>query len=72
RWHRSQLESRLKQVAKHPTLPLIIGIDRAACNDRELRDQLEQSEWFEQRGFFFRDYPTVEKTLKCLRNFQFN
>lgn len=69
RWHRSQLASRLEQVAKTPSLPLIIGIDRAACSDPEQRAQLEQSEWFERHGFFFRDYPTVDKTLKCLRRF---
>lgn len=69
RWHQSQLSARLEHLERNPALPLIIGIDRAACRDQELRERLEQSETLDGRSFLFRDYPTVDKTLKCLERF---
>ncbi|MDD4099250.1 MAG: hypothetical protein PHC30_10810, partial [Lentisphaeria bacterium] len=68
-WHQRQLSARLEHLERNPALPLIIGIDRAACRDQELRERLEQSETLDGRTFLFRDYPTVDKTLKCLERF---
>ena len=35
----------------------MVGVVGAALTD---------SNWFQERGFIFRDYPTVSKTLVCL------
>lgn len=69
RWHAGPLQERLCYLDQRSELPLLIGVDRALCKQHpDLQKQLEQRPWFASRGFLFRDYPTVEKTLKCLEN----
>lgn len=69
RWHAGPLVRRLEQLAAEPQLPLILGVDRAVASRREAKEALEQCPWFEERGFLFRDYPTVDRTRKCLEQF---
>ncbi|MBP5638676.1 MAG: DUF790 family protein, partial [Victivallales bacterium] len=66
RWHAKQLMKRLDYCETHPDLPLIIGVDRALLNSSELEEWLNSSAWFNSRGYLFRDYPTVDKTLRTL------
>ncbi len=71
RWHANYLQHRLDWLAKHPTAPIIIGVDRSIIKkDPALAEELESSEWFQQRGFLYRDYPTCDKVLRLLNNFQ--
>lgn len=69
RWHAGPLVRRLHQLAEHTDLPLILGVDRAVAARKEAKEALEGCPWFEERGFLFRDYPTVERTRKCLDRF---
>lgn len=66
RWHAGPLLDRLRLVGDRPALPLIIGVDQALVRDPAVEAALAGSAWFQGRGFVFRDYPTVEKTLACL------
>jgi len=66
RWHAGPLAERLRGVARRPELPLILGVDQALARESELAAALAANPWFQRRGFVFRDYPTVEKTLACL------
>ncbi len=68
RWHRHCLTRRLQWLEKHPSAPILLGVDRALQRgDPEIEQQLQNSQWFAQHGFLFRDYPTVKKTLKGLQ-----
>ena len=69
RWHRGQLLRRLQQIPQHPDWSLALGVDMAVAKDQEVQAELEKATWFQKRGFLFRDYPTMEKTLKCLNGF---
>lgn len=67
RWHDTPLLRRLEFLEQHPEVPLIIGVDRALHRRPELEARLAASEFFQQSGFLFRDFPgvdTVEKTLR--------
>lgn len=66
RWHRSELSKRLDYCDAHGEVPLILGVDRWLLRDEELAERLETSSFFAANGFLFRDYPTVEKTVKIL------
>ena len=66
RWHATQLKHRLDYCEAHPELPLIIGVDKTLASSAELSERLNASDWFASRGYLFRDYPTVDKTLKTL------
>jgi predicted nuclease of restriction endonuclease-like RecB superfamily len=66
RWHAGPLRERLLLVQECPDLPLIMGVDVALARDPEVEAALAGSGWFQERGFTFRDYPTVSKTLACL------
>ena len=69
RWHAGALVRRLEQLAADPDPALVLGVDRAVARKKEVAAALEGCPWFEDRGFLFRDYPTVERTRKCLARF---
>ncbi len=69
RWHAGPLVRRLEQLTAQPDLPLILGVDRAVAARKEAREALEACPCFEERGFLFRDYPTVDRTRNCLERF---
>ena len=60
---------RLDWQEKNPSAPLVIGIDRALLKDEALKSRLESTDALKPRTFLFSDYPTVEKTLRCLNAF---
>ena len=67
RWHAGPLLQRLQALARDPDLPLIVGVDRSLLTNPAVAEACEQSVWFQTRGFLFRDYPTVERSVKCLQ-----
>jgi predicted nuclease of restriction endonuclease-like RecB superfamily len=69
RWHAGPFLKRLKQLADEPDQPLILGVDRAVANKGEAKEALAACDWFEDRSFLFRDYPTVDRTRRCLEKF---
>lgn len=66
RWHPRGLRERIEWLEKHPRTPLVLGVERTLLRDKELSDLLDNSPWFQEHGFLYRDYPTVEKTIKAL------
>ncbi|NLF17098.1 MAG: DUF790 family protein [Lentisphaerae bacterium] len=66
RWHAGPLLERLQWLSRRPEEPLILGVDQVLARDEAVAAALEQAACFQQRGFLFRDYPTVAKTLKAL------
>ena len=69
RWHATQIMPRLDWLEQHPSVPLVIGIDRFLLKDEALKSRLETDNVLKQRIFLFSDYPTVDKTLRCLNAF---
>jgi len=65
RWHSHQLLRRLEYLEQNPSTPLIIGVDRALYK-KETKALLDNSEWFQNNGFLFRDFPGVDRVKKCL------
>lgn len=66
RWHATALLQRLEYCEKHPGIPLVIGVDRALHRRPEILARLEESEYFQQSGFLFRDFPGVDRVRKLL------
>ena len=66
RWHRAQLTDRLAFLARHPELPLVIGIDRSLADDNEFPVILDHYPQLVDRLFRFRDFPGVDRVLKML------
>ncbi len=66
RWHSVPLLERLEFCNRNPDLPLIIGIDRALYKKPEVKDRVDSSEYFQQAGFLFRDFPGVDNVRKIL------
>ena len=65
RWHYGALMRRLEFCSKNPELPLVIGVDRALLKG-ELKELLEKNEYFQQKGFLFRDFPGIARVNKLL------
>ena len=69
RWHATQIMTRLDWLKKNPSAPLVVGIDRFLLKDEALQSRLETDDALKPRIFLFSDYPTVDKTLRCLNAF---
>jgi predicted nuclease of restriction endonuclease-like RecB superfamily len=69
RWHATQVMARLDWLEKNPTAPLVVGIDRFLLKDEKLKSRLDTDDALKSRIFLFSDYPTVDKTLRCLNTF---
>ena len=69
RWHATQVIQRLDWLARNPSAPLIIGIDRFLLKDDKIQFRLDADDALKSRIFLFSDYPTVDKTLRCLNAF---
>ena len=68
RWHRGQLENRLEYLERKKDLQLIIGIDRAIC-DEELNEILTKKyPGAMAKTFRFRDFPGVDTVLRKLNS----
>jgi predicted nuclease of restriction endonuclease-like RecB superfamily len=65
RWHRGALLKRLEFCEDNPELPLLLGVDRSLLKG-ELPDLLENSSYFQKKGFLFRDFPGVSRVKKLL------
>ncbi len=66
RWHSHQLLRRIEFCEKHPNVPLLIGVDRFLYNKPEIKSIIDSSEYFENSGFLFRDFPGVDRVKKSL------
>lgn len=66
RWHRNQLFQRLDALDNGTDWPLAIGVDRAVAQHPDVSKRLETSPYFARAGFLYRDFPTVDRVLKCL------
>lgn len=66
RWHSTPLIQRINICEKKQDLPLLLGVDRSLYNKPEIKNALDNSEYFSKSGFLFRDFPGVDRTLKKL------
>jgi predicted nuclease of restriction endonuclease-like RecB superfamily len=68
RWHATPLLKRLEYCAKYPDMPFIIGVDRSLSERPEVKQFLDSSDFFQKKGFLFRDFPGVERVYKLLES----
>ena len=66
RWHRGQLENRLEYLERKENLQLIIGIDRAICDEELCGILTKKYPGAMAKSFRFRDFPGVDTVLKKL------
>ena len=66
RWHRFQLENRLELIERRKDIPLVIGIDRAICDEVTFDFLSEKYPEAMSRAFRFRDFPGVDTVEKML------
>ncbi|MBO7742147.1 MAG: DUF790 family protein, partial [Victivallales bacterium] len=66
RWNNARLSQRLQWLAKHPKQKLILGVDTSVAGKAENAEAIENSVWFREHGFTYRDYPTCSKTIRVL------
>jgi predicted nuclease of restriction endonuclease-like RecB superfamily len=66
RWHKTQLEQRLKTLVQRE-LPLILGVDRSIMPNEEFETLLQENPALENRIFRFSDFPGVETVHRILK-----
>ncbi len=65
-WHKGHLLPRLRQLAKQPGQPLLLGVHKKLAGDRELAPLLGESAYYQAWGFSFNDLPTRKAVLDLL------
>ncbi|MBO5991263.1 MAG: DUF790 family protein [Lentisphaeria bacterium] len=68
RWHRGQMENRLEYLERKKDLPLIIGIDRAICDEETAEILTKKYPGAMAKSFRFRDFPGVDTVLRKLNS----
>ncbi|MBF0613405.1 MAG: DUF790 family protein [Magnetococcales bacterium] len=69
-WHGQALRRRVEHLTTyHGGEKIAIGVDRALLKEKEMQSWLESSPWFQANGFFFLDFPSVNKFCKLLDHF---
>ena len=68
RWHMAPLIRRLEECEDPVFENLVVGVDRGLITKGGLGETLEESEWFVQRGFLFRDFPGVTTVSRKLQS----
>ena len=67
RWHSQQLLDRLEYLKNSDIENYIIGIENFLYSKQEVKDALSDSDWFENNGFTFRDFPLISKINSLLK-----
>ncbi|OGV35570.1 MAG: hypothetical protein A2020_07155 [Lentisphaerae bacterium GWF2_45_14] len=67
RWHSTHIMELLHTCESRQELPLIIGVDKFLAGKPEIAALLEESSFFKESGFTFRDFPGVDRVLGTLR-----
>lgn len=67
RWHAGELTKRIKLLAGHPELPLLLGIDRSLVGGKcSFDDLFADCPAIRERCWLFRDFPGVSSTQSVL------
>ena len=66
RWHKHQLETRLQWLENHLDTPIVIGIDRAICDEENFIQFTKKYPGAIKKCFRFRDFPGVDTVIKTL------
>ncbi len=67
-WHQGHLLARLNTLAEHTDTPLILGVSKELEKKPIIADALDESAYFSQFGFTFRDVPTMGALLPILNS----
>ena len=67
-WHASHLQQRLRQLSASESPTLLLGIAKPLLKDPAVQDSIDESSYFEQYGFVFREMPTVAHLKSVLQN----
>ena len=68
RWHAALLKKRIALLNADPSLPLLLGIDRALVKDEaEFGGLFENCPHIREKCWLFRDFPGISSTLNVLK-----
>lgn len=69
-WHERALIDRLRQLEKGPAIdfPLILGVAKKLFTKAEILAAVDGSSYFKSFGFVFREMPTPDQVLDCVKN----
>jgi predicted nuclease of restriction endonuclease-like RecB superfamily len=66
RWHAGALIKRLDFCTANQNIPLLLGVDNALIKNPETKQLLDDNCYFAKKGFYFRDFPNIERICKLL------
>ena len=66
KWHKGQLEHRLRTLEKNPARNLLVGVARNLFKVPAVKNNLNNSSWFNVNGVLFSDFPSAKSVLTAL------
>jgi uncharacterized protein len=65
-WHKQAVKQRIQNLEKDLSYSLIIGVSKVLLKDNEIKSIVENSNLFKNKGFIFREIPTVSQVIEKL------
>ncbi|BBH53190.1 hypothetical protein JCM31447_16330 [Fluviispira sanaruensis] len=69
-WHKKALIQRIHSLEKNNQSNLMLGVVKSLLKDKEIQVCVEQSQYFTDFGFIFREMPTVSQVSDLLKRFE--
>ncbi|WP_186644436.1 DUF790 family protein [Fluviispira vulneris] len=69
-WHKKALKQRIRNLEKNNQYNLILGAAKVLLKDKEIQACIDQSQYFTNFGFVFREMPTVSQVSELLKKFE--
>ena len=68
-WHKKAFLQRLENIEKNNNNDFIMGIAKNLIKDVEIASKIHESKYFQEKGFIFREMPTVNQVIEILKLF---
>ncbi len=68
-WHKQAVKQRIQYFEKEHSYHLIIGVSKALLKDNEIKSIIDSAIFFKNKGFIFREMPTVDQVLEMLSSY---
>ncbi len=68
-WHKQAIKQRIQYFENEHPYHLIIGVSKVLLKDNEIKSMIESASFFKNKGFIFREMPTVDQVIEKLSSY---
>ncbi|WGL60589.1 DUF790 family protein [Pigmentibacter sp. JX0631] len=69
-WHKKAFLQRLENIENSNSYNLVLGVAKSLLKDQDIASRIQESKYFHEKGFIFREVPSINQVLEILKLFQ--